>query len=78
VIREIYTTLVESARANKVSQIAAVTPECFIGGPVSKSSGFPLKACGNDRRWISRSAWQAAEMQPANDREAGSSRLAAH
>ena len=27
----------------------AVTPECFIGGSVRVSSGFPIEAFGNDR-----------------------------
>ena len=25
-----------------------VTPDFLIGGPIPNSSGFPLKACGND------------------------------
>jgi hypothetical protein len=51
-----------------LSKVEWVTPECFnrgstvltttlshvewVGGPVRKLTGFPLKACGNDGLWL--------------------------
>ena len=40
------------SKVHRANDSNTVSPECFHRGPDPDSPGFPLKACGNDGRWI--------------------------